>query len=148
MTSKICFGILDTSVCRRLSAPNVSPGGEQSLAESPHHGLKLRSFFINASCHPSPEVFYWTRWMIQKINVIILKMQYYLVEKIQTSHKSALSLKSDYRSNMPMYPAAFWRLCTTWSYIDAMYENTPHTMIKPPPMCLVVKDSGGLTWSC
>ena len=39
----------------REGIPNVSAGGEQSLAESTRI-LKLRSIFINVSCHPSPEV--------------------------------------------------------------------------------------------
>ena len=43
-----------------------------------HPSLKLYYFFINVSCHPSPEVFNevqvrWTQWMIRKTKLLAWK---------------------------------------------------------------------------
>ena len=125
--------------------------------------LKQRSIFINVPCHLSPGVLdrvqvRWTRQMMQKKNVISLEKFVNLQAvwiaalscwKIYSSpHKRAPSVKSDDRSNIQMYPAAFWRPYTTCSSIVPRSENAPHTMIEPPSLCLVEKVSGGISYSC
>ena len=127
---------------------NVPPGGKQSLAEN-IHSLKLHSIFINVHCHPSKrfcigfnsgeDAGWSTRRMLLALRrsfdlraAWIEALSYW---KIQSSpHKRAPSVKSDDRSNMPMYLAAFWRPCTTCSSIVLLYENAPDNMTEPPPL--------------
>ena len=141
MTSKIHCGILYISVCMWLFR-NVSPGGEQSLAESTH-SFKLLLHFTNVPCHPSAEVLdtdqvLWTMRTCSKkyyLNIICLKKSFDLRAvwiaaiscwKIKfSSNKRVLLMKSDDRFKMPMYPIASWRPCPTF-HSSPTWECAPY----------------------
>ena len=104
---------------------NVSPWGEQNLVESTLN-LKLRSIFIYISCHPFPEVLnrvqvWWTR-VDDPENSFDLQAVWIAASSLL--HRAS-SVKRDDRSNMPMYPVAFWRSSTTCNSIVPLYENAP-----------------------
>ena len=82
ITSKIRCGILDTSVCMRIS------GMFRQVNKT--HSHKLRSIFINVPCHSSPEVLdsvkiLWIRLMIQKTNVIIMEKNIWSTNSVNCS---------------------------------------------------------------
>ena len=101
-----------------LDIRNVSPEGELSLAEN------------TQSQTASPEVLNWvqirwTRWIIKKTNAISQGKMLWPRSSVNNSiilmknpvFSTSPSLKSDDRSKMRMYLAAFWCPCITCSSI-------------------------------